>query len=151
MKTSENGAPILSGIGLKTVQERIAKEFERVRTIERRRYAYPGEINPALYGRRKDDPAKPEGLRPALSLLAKPILEVAVKAALLLYHRRPDVGVHDLGDIPVVEDVSKLFDAALVALGFTSPKPLEPSARMRLSAESEKPSVWKRKLFQGDR
>jgi hypothetical protein len=150
MKISPDGAPIESGRGIQSVREQIEKAFAPIRTVERRQYVHPGELDPALVGRRKDDPAKLERPRPALSLLAKPILEVAVKAAPLLYHRRPDVGVHDLGDIPVVEDVPKLFDAALAALGFASPKPLEPSARTP-SAESEKPSVWKRKLFRGDR
>lgn len=132
-------------------QARIEAAFAQVRTVDRRRYQRPGELDPTLVGMRKDDPPKPERFRPALSLLAKPILEVAVKAAPLLYHRRPDVGVHDLGDIPIVEDVPKLFDAALAALGFVSSKSLEPSVRMRVSAESEKPSDWKRKLFQGGR
>jgi hypothetical protein len=124
VKTSDNGAPILSGNGLKTVRERIAQEFERARTVERRRYAHPGELDPAQFGRRKDDPPpKPAKSRPALSLLAKPILEDAVKAAPLIYHRRPDVVVHDLGDVSVVDDVPKLFDAALRALGYSPENP----------------------------
>jgi hypothetical protein len=126
-------------------QARIEAAFAQVRTIDRRRYQRPGEVDPALFGRRKDDPPpKPAKSRPALSCLAKPILEDAVNAAPLVYHRRPDVVVHDLGDEPVVEDVPRLFDAALRALGY---QPENPPDVPSVSAETEKPSIWKRDIF----
>jgi hypothetical protein len=40
------------------LQAQIEAAFAAVRTTERRRYAKPGEINPTLYGRRKDDAPK---------------------------------------------------------------------------------------------
>jgi len=129
-------------------QARIEAAFAQVRTIDRRRYQRPGEVDPALFGRRNDDPPpKPAKSRPALSCLAKPILEDAVKAAPLIYHRRPDVVVHDLGDVPVVEDIPKLFDAALEALGFALPKPSEPSVGTHPSTEPVKQSIWNRDIF----
>jgi hypothetical protein len=143
MKTSDNGAPILSGTGLKAVRERISQEFERSRTVERRRYAHPGEINTESLGRRKDDPRpKPTKLRPALSSLAKPILEDAVKATPLVYHRRPDVSVYDLGDAPEVSetDLPKLLESCEEALGFKKPD------EQKLNLKTEEPSIWTRPL-----
>jgi hypothetical protein len=142
LKTSPEGAPILTGQALQKIKEQVEKEFAKVRTVERRRYANSSKVNPALYGRRKDDIKEPRP-RPQLSHVAKPILEDAVKAAPLVYHRRPDVAVHDLGDVSVIEDAPKLFDAALAALGYQPEKPPdEPS----VSAEPKK-SVWHRDIF----
>jgi CTP:molybdopterin cytidylyltransferase MocA len=127
-------------------QARIEAAFAEARTVERRRYAHPGEIDPESLGRRKDDPRpNPPKLRPALSSLAKPILEDAVKAAPLIYQRRPDVAVHDLGDAPEVSetDLPKLLESCEKALGFKKPV----AERSCLMGELEEPSIWKRDIF----
>jgi hypothetical protein len=124
-------------------QARIEAAFAAARTVERRRYPQPGKVDPTLFGRRKDDaPPKPAKFRPSLSALAKPILDDAVKAAPLVYHRRPDVSVHDLGDAPVVSDVDlpKLLESCEEALGFRKPNEL------KLDIKTEVPSIWTRPL-----
>jgi hypothetical protein len=150
MKTSPDGAPILTGHALQRIKEQVEKEFAKARTVERRRYAHPGVIDPRLGGRRKDD--KPQG-RPALSQLAQPILlqiQATGTSATTPHRRRHDGAVMwDIGDAPVVEDVPKLFDAALMALGYQPENPPdEPSPRTCVSAEPEKKSIWKRGIFQ---
>jgi CTP:molybdopterin cytidylyltransferase MocA len=127
-------------------QARIEASFAEARTVERRRYVHPGEINPESLGRQKDDPRpNPPKLRPALSSLAKPILDDAVKAAPLVYHRRPDVSVYDLGDAPEVSDAElpKLLESCEEALGFKKPV----AERSCLMGELEEPSIWKRDIF----
>lgn len=123
-------------------QARIEAAFAVARIVDRRRYQRPGEVDATLVqGRRKTDPApKPERSRPGLSALAKPILEDAVKAAPLVYHRRPDVLVHDLGDAPELsdQDLPKLLESCEEALGFKKPDEL------KLNVKTEGPSIWPR-------
>jgi hypothetical protein len=125
-------------------QARIEAAFAEARTVERRRYQRPGEVDATLVqGRRKTDPApRPERPRPALSSLAKAILEDAVKVAPLVYHRRPDVSVYDLGDAPEVSDADlpKLLKSCEEALGFKKPDEL------KLDIKTEEPSIWTRPL-----
>jgi hypothetical protein len=60
----------------------------------------------------------------------------------LIYHRRPDVGVHDLGDAPEVSDADlpKLLESCEEALGFRKPNEL------KLDIKTEEPSIWTRPL-----
>jgi hypothetical protein len=154
---------------------RIEAAFAQARTVERRRFGRPTEINPALYGRRKDDKlqvvdavvvrfkqmiaeaADPEvelveptpvtKPRPPLSQLAQPIL-AQCEATGMPHRRNYSAACWDIGSALVVDDVSELFDAALVALGYQPQKPPdEPSLKTCLSAEPGKPSVWKRNIF----
>lgn len=144
MKTSENGAPILSGSGLKTVQERIAQEFERVRTVERRRYVRPGELDSTLVGRRKDDQPRPQ-----LAQLAQPILQ-QIKATRISasqpHHRNHGAAMWDIGEAPEVSDAElpRLLSECEVALGFKKP---QLDLRTQISAQPEKKSIWQRDIF----
>ena len=149
MKTSENGAPIESGRGIQSVKEQIEKAFAPIRTIERRRYAKPGEINPALYGRRKDDKllvvdAVVERFKQMIADAADPEVELvaepeplAEQAAALLasidgvpVFRKKDVKCHEINEV-FQGDVQKLFAEAERALGFApkSASPVKKGAR----------------------
>jgi hypothetical protein len=126
------------------LQAQIEAAFARARSVERRRYQRPGELDLTLVGRRKDDPPpRPAKFRPALSRLSKPILEDAVKAAPLVYHRRPDVTVHDLGDAPEVSDADlpKLLESCEEALGFAK----------STEQATEDESIWTRDIFKRTR
>jgi hypothetical protein len=134
MKLSENGAPILSGSGLKTVREHIAQEFERVRTIERRRKSCDGVKN---LGRRKSDPPRPQ-----LSQLAQPILQQIKTTG--MPHRRNHGACWEIEEF-IVEDVSQLLSECEEALGFKKPAPDVDSLRTCLKAE--RPSIWQKDIF----
>src|SRR5882724_7491382 len=84
-KTSEHGAPIQSGRGIESVREQIEKAFAPIRTVERRRYAKPGELNPGLVGRRKNDPPRAQ-----LAQLAQPILRQMNATAMSGVQNRKD-------------------------------------------------------------
>jgi hypothetical protein len=109
------------------LQAQIAAAFAPIRTIERRRYAKPGEINPESLGRRKDDkpvevvPKTPKRLVP-LAKQAAPLLD-QIKAT-GMPHRRHQGPCWDIGDVPEVspEDVPKLLMACEIALGFAPPE-----------------------------
>jgi hypothetical protein len=152
MKTSENGAPIQSGGGLKTVRERITQEFERARTVERRRYSHPGEIEPELFGRRKDDPQVEVVME-----TSKNLVPLAKQAAPLLDHIKatgmPHLRLHEgvacwnIGAAPAVENVDELFGAALTALGYQSEMQSLNLLRTCIAGEPKKPSVWNRDIL----
>jgi hypothetical protein len=63
------------------------------------------------------------------------------------HRRRSDVAVGYLGEEPCIDDISQLFDTALVALSHQLEKPSTDLLRTCLSSEPEKKSIWKRKLF----
>lgn len=123
MKISVNGASIQSGLGIQSVRDQIEKAFAPIRTVERRRYAKPGELDPKLVGRRKDDPPRPQ-----LAQLAEPILQKikATGMSAVQPHHRNNGTCWDVGEPPVVDNVNDLFDAALAALGFQTQRPCEP-------------------------
>lgn len=157
MKTSENGAPILSGTGLKTVRERIAQEFERARHIERRRFGRPASTDLALYGRRKDD--KPlvvdtvaerfkqmvaDAAHPEVELVESEPLEqqaagllAAIGGSEIL---RKKTACHEITDV-FEGDINDLFAAAEASLGFRKPDVDGPN----LSAQS----IWTRQIKLG--
>ena len=140
---SPNCASIQSGRGIQSVRDQIEKAFASLRTIERRRYTKPGELNPAFVGRRKEDPPRPQ-----LAQLAQPILRQIQTTGCAAQHRKNGIECWDLGDEPVVENVPKLFDAALMALGYQPEKPMdELSPKANISAAPEESSIWKRGLF----
>lgn len=63
-------------------------------------------------------------------------------------HRKDGIECWDLGDEPVVEDVPKLFDAALMALGYPPENPMdELSPKANILKAHEKSSIWKRDLL----
>lgn len=132
MKTSENGAPIQSGRGIQSVREQIEKAFAPARTVERRRYQRPGEMDPKLVGRRKDDAPRPQ-----LAQLAQPILQQirATGMSAAQPHRRDQGQCWDVGEAPVVDNVNALFDAALEALGFKTQRPYEPGRKQRIGVK----------------
>jgi hypothetical protein len=128
MKTSPHGAPIESGRGIQSVREQIEKAFAPIRTLDRRRYAHPGEIDAKVVGRRKDDPPRPQ-----LAQLAEPILQKikATGMSAVQPHHRNHGACWDVGEAPVVDNVNDLFDAALAALGFRAQSPWDSGRKQR--------------------
>jgi hypothetical protein len=142
-------------------QARIQQAFDAARTVERRerrRYARPGEINPALYGRRKDDKplvvdAVVQRFKQMIADAADPEVELVVEpeplskqAAGLLaaiggdaVARKKDVKCHEINET-YTGDINKLFEAAEASL-FESD-----ADRLKLNMASPKQSLWTRPL-----
>lgn len=145
------------------LQAQIEAAFLPIRTIERRRYRKPGEINPTLYGRRKDDAPQivdadvlrfkqmiVDATDPEVELvepqpLAKQAAPLLASIGRVLVSRKKDIKCHEINEV-FQGDVMELFAEAEAALGFAQEKP-ELSLRTCLSAEPEKESIWKRSIF----
>jgi hypothetical protein len=146
MKTSQNGAPILTGHALQKIKEQVEKEFAKARTIERRRFGRPAPTDPELYGRRSDDivieviTKTPKKLVP-LAKQAAPLLD-AIKATGMPHRRLHGAVCWDLGDAPEVSEAElpKLLKSCEEALGVNKPDSL--SCNMQTDA-----SFWTRDIF----
>jgi hypothetical protein len=104
VKTSPDGALLMSGKGVEATKERIAKAFEDARDA--------GATSLVL--------SKP---KPGRIKIEKPQRTLQEKAAPLLREIRVPVAHRRTGlsweiEEPVVRDVSSLFDECLAALGF---------------------------------
>jgi hypothetical protein len=144
------------------LQAQIEAAFAQARTVERRRNAKPGEINPTLYGRRKDDApqvvdavvlrfkqmitdatdpevelAEPEPLAQQAAPLLASIGRVPV-------FRKKDVKCHEINEV-FQGDVMELFAEAEAALGFKKPEPK--IDMLKCNIKTERPSIWKRDIF----
>jgi hypothetical protein len=140
------------------LQAQIEAAFAPIRTVDRRSYAKPGEINTAFYGRRKDD--KPlvvdavverfkqmiaDAADPEVELVAEPEPLAKQAAALLAsidgvpVFRKKDVKCHEIKEV-FQGDIQKLFAEAESALGFKKPDEL------KLNVKTEEPSIWTRPL-----
>jgi hypothetical protein len=147
------------------LQAQIEAAFLPIRTIERRRYRKPGEINPTLCGRRKDD--APQVLDAVVLRFKQMITDatdpevelvepepLAQQAAPLLasigspvVHKKP-VTCHEIDEV-FQGDIQKLFAEAEAALGFKKPEP--DVDMLRTCIKAEKPSIWKRDIFRRTR
>jgi hypothetical protein len=159
MKTSQNGAPILTGQALQKIKDHVEKEFAKARTIERRRFGRPAPTDPALYGRRKDD--KPQVVDavverfkqmvadrtdPEVELVVAPVPLAKQAAALLAsidgvpVFRKKDVKCHEINEI-FQGDIKKLYaEAEAALLGFKKPEDL---LKSNIKA---KESIWNRPI-----
>lgn len=144
------------------LQAQIEAAFLPIRTIERRRYRKPGEINPTLYGRRKDD--APQVLD-AVVLRFKQMITDATDPEVELVEPEPlaqqaEPLLSSIGSVPVFRkkdvkcyeikevfqgDVMELFAEAEAALGFKQAKP--EVDMLRTCIRAEKPPIWKRDIF----
>jgi hypothetical protein len=143
------------------LQAQIEAAFLPIRTIERRRYRKPGEINPILYGRRKDDAPQvvdavvlrfkqmiTDAMDPEVELVEPEPL--AKQAAPLLasigspVFRKKDVKCYEINEV-FQGDVMELFAEAEAALGFKKPEP--DVDMLRTCIKAEKPPIWKRDIF----
>jgi hypothetical protein len=163
MKTSKNGAPILTGNALQKIKEQVEKEFAKARTIERRRFGRPAPTDPSLYGRRKDDKplvvdAVVERFKQVIADAADPEVELvaeseplAKQAAALLasieavpVFCKKDVECHEINEV-FQGDVKELFAEAEAALGLRPKQTLKD--RSDFIDQEQKPSIWTRDVL----
>jgi hypothetical protein len=133
---SPNGASIQTGRGIQSVRDQIEKAFAPLRTIERRRYAKPGELNPAIVGRRKDDPPRLQ-----LAQLAQPILQqIKATGTSAVPNRKGGAAIWDIGEAPEVSDADlpKLLESCEIALGLKKLEiPTRPQTCSKDQAETQ--------------
>jgi len=143
------------------LQAQIEAAFAPIRTVERRRYAKPSEINPTHYGRRKDDAPQvvdavilqfkqmiADATDPEVELVEPEPL--AQQAAPLLasigspvVHKKT-VTCHEIDEV-FQGDIQKLFAEAEAALGFKKPEPK--IDMLKCNIKTERSSIWKRDIF----
>jgi hypothetical protein len=155
MKISESGAPILGGIGLKTVRERIEQRFAEARE------AGPSSLVPVKPKHASDVGAPHSSIQLTVISAAEPLRSLAeiaapllleIRAKRMLHHRKDGAVMWDIGEAPEVSDAElpKLMSDCEVSLGFKKSEP-KPETEKSLSSESEPESILKRNLFQGGR